>query len=340
MRTLFVGLALCANLTAAIAQTVSGAGSSFAAPLYAKWAEGYLKASGVSVGYVSIGSGAGLRQIRGRMVDFGASDAPLSSEELQKDGLAQFPSAVGGVVPVVNLPGVAAGTLRLTGAVLADIYLGKIVKWNDAAIAALNPGTSLPDSQIAVVRRADGAGTTHLFTNYLSKVSPEWKSKVGEGLSVNWPVGVGAKGNEGVAKFVRSLPNSIGYVEFSQARSSQLAYVLLMNASGHYVAPGTTSFKAAAAAHSWERGLQHGFTNPSGKDVWPITGASFVIVAVKPAQPRQTLAAIRFFDWAYANGSGIAEELGYAPLPESVQSAVRREWSKLADDPGRLASTR
>jgi len=194
--------------------------------------------------------------------------------------------------------------------------------------------------QIAVVRRADGAGTTHIFTSYLSKVSPEWKSKVGEGLSVNWPVGVGGKGNEGVAKFVRNLPNSIGYLEFSHARASQLSYALLMNASGNYVAPGTTSFKAAAAAHSSERGLQHGFTNPTGKDVWPITGASFVIVHVKAAQPKQTQAALRFFDWAYTHGGGIAEELGYAPLPESVQTAVRREWSKLTEDPGRLASTR
>jgi len=341
MKTMLVGLALVGQIAAAVAQSVSGAGASFPAPLYSKWAEAYEKATGVRVAYLSIGSGAGLRQSRARMVDFGASDAPLTSDELNKEGpLLQFPTAIGGVVPVVNLPGIQSGTLRLTGTVLADIYLGKILKWNDAALVALNPEASLPDAQIAVVRRADGAGTTFLFTNFLSKVSPEWKSKVGEGLSVNWPIGVGAKGNEGVARFVKKLPNSIGYVEFAHAKSGQLAHATLMNAAGNYVAPGAAAFTAAAVGTPWNRSLHQVLTNHSGKDAWPITGATYVVVALKPTNPKATQAVIRFFDWAYAHGGQMAGDLGYVPLPEPVQTLVRQEWSQATGDHGRLASAR
>jgi phosphate transport system substrate-binding protein len=234
-------------MSAAVAQDATGAGATFPAPLYAKWADAYNKATGVRLNYQSVGSGAGLRQIRGKTVDFGASDMPLTDAELAKDGLLQFPTVIGGVVPVVNVTGVSAGQLRLTGQVLGDIYLGKITKWNDAAIASLNPGVKLPDAQIAVVRRADGSGTTFIFTNYLSKVNPEWKAKVGEGTAVNWPTGAGGKGNEGVSAFVQRLPNSIGYVEYAYAKQNKLPHVLLQNSAGSFVAPDDATFKAAAA---------------------------------------------------------------------------------------------
>jgi phosphate transport system substrate-binding protein len=341
MKTFLAGLALAGHLSVALGQSISGAGASFPAPLYSKWAEAYEKATGVRVAYQSIGSGAGLRQIRARMVDFGASDAPLTTDELNKDGtVLQFPTAIGGVVPVVNLPGMHGAALRLTGPVLADIYLGKIQKWNDAAIVALNPDVQLPDAQIAVIRRADGSGTTFLFTSFLSKVSPEWKSKVGEGLSVNWPIGVGAKGNEAAAKFVKNLPNSIGYIEYSHAKSNQLAHAMLMNTAGIYVTPGASAFMAAAAGTRWHGNLHQSLTNQPGKDAWPITGATFVVVPLKPAQPKATQSVIRFFDWAYTHGGQIAGELGYVPLSESVQALVRQEWSKVMTDSGRLASAR
>src|SRR5512133_3989445 len=252
----------------AAAQSATGAGASFPAPLYAKWAADYNKATGVKINYQSVGSGAGIKQIDAKTVDFGASDMPLTDEVLAKKGQMQFPTVIGGVVPVVNIKGIAPGQLTLTGQVLGDIYLGKITKWNDAAIASLNPTLQLPDAAIAVVRRADGSGTTFIFTNYLSKVNAEWKSKVGEGTAVNWPTGAGGKGNEGVAAFVQRLPNSIGYVEYAYAKQNKLTYATLQNAAGTFVAPEDDTFKAAAAGADWKKSFYQVLTNQTGKDAW------------------------------------------------------------------------
>ena len=315
----------------AAAQDVTGAGASFPAPLYAKWADAYNKATSQRVNYQSVGSGAGLRQIRGKTVDFGASDAPLSDEDLQKDGLIQFPMVIGGVVPVVNIPGVAPGQLKLTGKVLGDIYLAKVTKWNDAAITALNPGVKLPDAQIAVVRRADGSGTSFIWTNYLSKVNPEWKEKVGEGTAVNWPTGAGGKGNEGVSAFVLRLPNSIGYVEYAYAKQNKMAHVLLQNAAGAYVAPDDLTFKAAAASAEWQKSFYQVLTNQPGKEAWPITGATFIMMHAKQDKPQQAAAALKFFDWAYKAGDKMSEDLDYVPLPDNVKGLVRKEWAKVVD---------
>ena len=265
LKALLAGLLIAASASTALAQQITGAGATFPAPLYAKWADAYNKATGIRVNYQSVGSGAGLRQIRGKTVDFGASDMPLTDEELAKDGLIQFPTVIGGVVPVINVAGVPTRQLRLTGQLLGDIYLGKIVKWSDPAIAALNPGVKLPDVQIAVVRRADGSGTTFIFTNYLSKVNAEWKAKVGEGTAVNWPTGAGGKGNEGVAAFVQRLPNSIGYVEYAYAKQNKMPYALMQNSAGSFVAPDDESFKAAAAGADWKKSFYQILTNQPGK---------------------------------------------------------------------------
>ena len=262
--------------TAWAQQEATGAGASFPAPLYAKWAADYHKATGVKVNYQSVGSGAGLRQIEAKTVDFGASDAPLSDEVLAQKGLVQFPMVIGGVVPVVNIKGIAPGQIRMSGQVLGDIYLGKITRWNDAALTALNPGVPLPDAAIAPVRRADGSGTSFLFTNYLSKVNAQWKAQVGEGTAVNWPTGAGGKGNEGVAAFVARLPNSIGYVEYAYVKQSKMTYVQLQNAAGHYVAPDDAAFKAAAAGADWSKSFHQVLTDQPGKDAWPLTGATFI----------------------------------------------------------------
>ena len=259
---------------------------------------------------------------------------PLTDEELAKDGLVQFPTAIGGVVPVLNVAGIATRQLRLTGPVLADIYLGKITKWNDAAIAKLNPSVKLPDTQIAVVRRADGSGTTFIFTNYLSKVSADWKSKVGEGTAVNWPTGAGGKGNEGVSAFVQRLPNSIGYVEYAYAKQNKMAYALLQNADGNFVAPDDATFKAAAAGAQWQKTFYQILTNQPGKDAWPITGATFIMMHAKQDKPAQAAAALRFFDWAFRNGDKVAEELDYVPMPDSVKQAIRAHWNKITDASG------
>ncbi len=329
------GLALAGAVASAQAQDITGAGATFPAPLYARWAADYQKATSSRINYQSVGSGAGLRQIRGKTVDFGASDMPLTDEELNKDGLMQFPTVIGGVVPVVRIQGVDTRQLRLTGSVLADIYLGKITKWNDAAITALNPGLKLPDAQIAVVRRADGSGTTFIFTNYLSKVSPEWKSKVGEGTAVNWPTGAGGKGNEGVSAFVQRLPNSIGYVEYAYAKQNKLTYALMQNASGAFVAPDDTTFAAAAAGAAWDKSFYQILTNQQGKDAWPITGATFIMMHRTQDKPQQAAAALRFFDWAYRNGDKVSLELDYVPLPESVENAIRKAWGQIRDAGGK-----
>jgi phosphate transport system substrate-binding protein len=322
------------TLTAVQAQDVTGAGASFPAPLYARWAADYNKATGSRINYQSVGSGAGIRQIRGKTVDFGASDAPLKDEELAKDGMIQFPTVIGGVVPVVNIAGIQTRQMKLSGAVLGDIYLGKITKWNDAAIAKLNPGLKLPDAQISVVRRADGSGTSFIFTNYLSKVNDEWKAKVGEGTAVNWPTGAGGKGNEGVAAFVQRLPNSIGYVEYAYAKQNKMTYPLLQNASGSFVAPDDTSFKAAAAGADWSKSFHQILTNQPGNDAWPITGATFIMMHVKQDKPQQAAAALRFFDWAYKNGDQVALELDYVPMPDAVKTAIRQQWAKITDASG------
>jgi phosphate transport system substrate-binding protein len=314
--------------SAALAQDVTGAGATFPAPIYAKWADAYNKATGARINYQSVGSGAGIRQIRGKTVDFGASDMPLTDEELAKDGLLQFPTVIGGVVPVVNIKGIAPGQIRMNGQVLGDIFLGKITKWNDAALTALNPGVPLPDAAIAPVRRADGSGTTFIFTNYLSKVNAEWKAKVGEGTAVNWPAGAGGKGNEGVSAFVQRLPNSIGYVEYAYAKQNKMSYVLMQNKDGAYVKPDDTAFKAAAAGADWGRSFYQILTQQPGKDSWPITGATYILMFKAQDKPANAANALKFFDWAFSNGDKMADELDYVPLPDSLKSLVRKQWSE------------
>jgi len=332
--TFVAAIALAGAVTTASAQDVTGAGATFPAPLYARWAADYNKVTGNRINYQSVGSGAGIKQIRDKTVDFGASDAPLKDDELAKDGMMQFPTAIGGVVPVINIAGVQTRQMRLTGAVLADIYLGKITKWNDPAIASLNTGLKLPDAPIAVVRRADGSGTTFIFSNYLSKVSAEWKSKVGEGTAVNWPTGAGGKGNEGVSAFVQRLPNSIGYVEYAYAKQNKMPYALMQNAAGAFVAPEDTAFKAAAAGAEWSKSFYQILTNQPGKDSWPITGATFIMMHLKQDKPQQAAAALRFFDWAFKNGDKVADELDYVPMPDAVKATIRQQWSKIVDASG------
>jgi phosphate transport system substrate-binding protein len=332
---------LCTALAggSALAQDATGAGASFPAPIYAKWADAYNKATGARINYQSVGSGAGIKQIKGKTVDFGASDMPLADAELQKDGLIQFPTVIGGVVPVVNIQGVAPGQLKVTGQVLGDIYLGKIVKWNDAAITSLNPGVALPDAAIAVVRRADGSGTSFLFTNYLSKVNAEWKAKVGEGTAVDWPKSAGGKGNEGVASFVQRLPNSIGYVEYAYAKQNKMAHVLMKNQAGSFVAPDDLTFKAAAVGADWSKTFFQVLTDQPGKDAWPITGATFILMHKAQDKPAQAASALKFFEWAYVNGDKASEELDYVPLPAPVKDMVRKQWAaELKDTAGKAVA--
>jgi phosphate transport system substrate-binding protein len=331
-----VSAAALLGTTAARAQDVTGAGASFPAPVYAKWADAYHKATGARINYQSVGSGAGIRQIKARTVDFGATDAPLTDEQLAADGMIQFPTVIGGVVPVVNIAGIAPGQMKLTGKVLGDIYLGKVKRWNDPAIAALNPGLKLPDGAIAPVRRADGSGTTFIFTNYLSKVNADWKAQVGEGTAVKWPTGAGGKGNEGVSAFVQRLPNSIGYVEYAYAKQNRMAYVLMQNRDGVYVKPDDASFKAAAAGADWQRSFFQILTEQPGKDSWPISGATFILMHKVQDKPAQAANALKFFDWAFANGDRMSEELDYVPLPAAVKDLVRKQWAdSLRDGAGK-----
>jgi phosphate transport system substrate-binding protein len=317
------------------AAEVTGAGATFPAPIYAKWADAYQKATGNKINYQSIGSGGGIKQITAKTVDFGASDMPLKPEQLDKDGLMQFPTVIGGVVPVLNVEGIKPGDLKLTGTVLAEIFLGKIVKWNDKAIADLNPKLHLPDAPIGVVRRADGSGTSFIFTNYLSKVSEEWKSKVGEGTAVQWPVGLGGKGNEGVAAFVQRLPGSIGYVEYAYAKQNKMSYAILQNAAGNYVVPDDPTFKAAAAGAEWKNGFYEILTNQKGKDAWPISGATFILMQKVQDKPAQGAETLKFFEWAYKNGGKMAEELDYVPMPESVVKLINAAWGNIKDASGK-----
>jgi len=325
-------LAISLMPAAVLAQDVTGAGATFPAPIYAKWADAYNKATGARINYQSVGSGAGIRQIKAKTVDFGASDMPLTDEDLAKDGLLQFPTVIGGVVPVVNIKGIAPGQIKLTGAVLGDIYLGKVTKWNDAALTALNPGVPLPDADISVVRRADGSGTSFIFTNYLSKVNPEWKAKVGEGTAVNWPVGAGGKGNEGVAAFVQRLPNSIGYVEYAYVKQNKMTYTQMRNKDGQYVAPDDTAFKAAAAGADWNKTFYQITTDQPGKTSWPLTNPTYILMYKVQDKPASATNALKFFDWAFHNGDQAADDLDYVPLPDSVKALVRKQWTDQIKD--------
>jgi phosphate ABC transporter, phosphate-binding protein len=312
-----------------ISAEISGAGASFIFPLVSKWSADYNAATGARVNYQSIGSGGGIAQIKAGTVDFGSSDKPLSSEELAQAGLGQFPSAIGGVVPVVNLEGLQAGQLRLSGPLLADIFLGRITTWNDPAIVAANPGVALPASRITLVHRSDGSGTTFNFSNYLSKVSPEWKNKVGEGTSVQWPDGVGGKGNEGVASYVQQIKGAIGYVELAYALQSGMPYAALQNAAGNWVQPSAESFAAAAASADWAsvRDFDLVITNAPGEQAWPITATNFMLMQKKPRDPQRNQQALAFFQWAFANGQHQASELHYVPLPDELVAQIERYWA-------------
>lgn len=326
---LAVAASLSINVTASAAE-ITGAGATFPYPVYAKWAEAYKAKTGVSLNYQSIGSGGGIKQINAKTVDFGASDMPLETKDLEAGGLVQWPMIMGGVVPVVNLPGIAPGKMKLTGALLGDIFLGKIAKWNDPAIVKLNPDLKLPDQAIAVVHRSDGSGTTFLFTNYLSDVNADWKSKVGVNTAVEWPVGIGGKGNEGVANFAGQTPGAIGYVEYAYALQNKLTFTQLSNHDGVFVMPESKTFQSAAANADWQHtpGFHVVLTNQPGKDSWPITGASFILFHKAQQAPERAQEALKFFDWSYHNGGKAAEELDYVPMPNAVVALVEGVWSK------------
>ena len=327
-----VGAALFA--AQALAADITGAGATFPYPIYAKWADAYKKSTGVGMNYQSIGSGGGIKQITAKTVDFGASDMPLKPEELEKAGMIQFPTVIGGDVPVVNLKGIGAGQLKLSGPVLADIYLGKIKKWNDAQITQLNPGLNLPASDINVVHRSDGSGTTFIWTNYLSKMSAEWKSKVGEGTSVNWPTGVGGKGNEGVASYVQRIDGSIGYVEYAYVLQNKMAYTLVKNREGNMVEPSAKAFQAAAAGADWKTApaMYLILTDAPGKDAWPIAGATFILMHKTQAKPENAKEVLKFFDWAYEKGDQMASELDYVPMPDAVVKLIQSNWKTSIKD--------
>ena len=320
---------------AAYAQEITGAGASFPAPVYSKWAADYHKATGVKVNYQSVGSGAGIKQIDSKTVDFGASDMPLTDDVLAKKGQFQFPTVIGGTVPVINVKGIAPGQLKLDGQVLGDIYLGKITKWNDPALKAINPGLALPDADIAPVRRADGSGTTFNFTNYLSRVHPEWKAKVGEGTAVNWPVGAGGKGNEGVAAFVNRLPNSIGYVEYSYVKQNKMTYTLMKNKDGAFVPPSEEAFAAAAAGADWNKSFYQLIVDQPGKGTWPISTATFILMYNVQDKPANATETFKFFSWAFKSGDKIAGDLDYVALPDSVVATIEKAWGNVKDTSGK-----
>jgi phosphate transport system substrate-binding protein len=313
---------------------MTGAGATFPAPIYAKWAESYKAATGNDLNYQPIGSGGGIKQIKAKTVDFGASDMPLKAEELEAEGLVQFPTVMGGVVPVFNLEGISAGQLKLTGEVIASIYLGKITKWNAPELAALNPGVKLSSDDITVVHRADGSGTSFLFTDYLSKSSPAFKTEVGSGTAVKWPVGVGGKGNEGVAANVARIKGSIGYVEYAYAKKNKMEYAQLKNHDGQFVEPTEASFKSAAAGADWAKTPGFGvvLTDQPGKASWPITGATFILMHKVEANPVNAREVLQFFDWSYKNGNGMALDLDYVPMPDAVTKLVRDAWKTQIKD--------
>ena len=325
---LAAGVIAGAALTPALAADISGAGATFPYPIYAKWADAYKKETGIGLNYQSIGSGGGIKQIEAQTVTFGASDAPLKGDVLDKFGLAQFPTVMGGIVPVLNVSGIKSGELVIDGTTLADIYLGKIKKWNDPALKKLNPNAKLPNAAIAVVHRSDGSGTTFNFTYYLNDVSADWKSKVGYNTSVQWPVGLGGKGNEGVANYVARTRNSIGYVEYAYALQNHLTYMKMKNKDGHIVSPTAAAFQAAAAGADWKS--QPGFgvilANQPGAESWPMTAATFILVYKKPSNPADVALALKFFAWAYAKGDKMAESLDYVPFPDSVVKQIQDMW--------------
>lgn len=311
-----------------LASDVTGAGSTFVYPIIAKWADAYKKVSGQTINYQSIGSGGGIKQVQNKTVDFGASDMPLKPEDLEKDGLTQFPVINGADVPVVHLTGIEPGKLKLTGPLLGDIYLGKIKKWNDPAITAINRGLKLPDQAISVVHRSDGSGTTFIWTNFLSKVNADWKSKVGEGTSVNWPTGIGGKGNEGVAQYVSQIEGSVGYVEYAYALQNKMTYTQVKNQAGTFVEPNGESFKAAASGADWSKAKNYYLilTNAPGKSSWPIAGSTFILMQKVQNNPEQAKEVLKFFKWAFENGDGMAKELLYVPLPNQVTKLIEKTW--------------
>lgn len=324
-----VGIALSAAALTVQAVNITGAGASFPYPIYAKWAATYHQETGKQVNYQSIGSGGGQQQIIAKTVDFGASDDPMTAEALDKDNLLQFPAIIGGTVPVVNIDGIEPGQLRLSGSVIADIYMAKITKWDDDAIKALNPDLNLPSNDIVVVHRSDGSGTTFGWTNYLSKVSPEWKDTVGEGKAVRWPTGQGGKGNEGVAAYVRQLKDSIGYVEYAYAKQNNLSWTQLQNKDGEFVQPSQESFAAAAANADWTGtpGMGVILTEEAGAETWPVTSASFILVHKKQDKPENARAVLEFFNWAFENGAEQAAELDYVAMPAEVTSEIKNIWA-------------
>ncbi len=333
---LVVVMTLLFAVSTAFAAEITGAGATFPYPVYAKWAEAYKAKTGTGMNYQSIGSGGGIKQIEAGTVDFGASDKPLKPEELEKNGLLQFPTVIGGVVPVVNVKGIQPGDLKLTGDVLAKIYLGEIAKWDAPEIAKLNPGLKLPSQEITVVHRSDGSGTTFIFTSYLSKVSPQWQEKVGNDAAVSWPVGVGGKGNEGVASYVQRISGSIGYVEYAYALQNKMTYALLKNKEGNFVKPDAKNFQAAAADANWSQtpGFYQILTNQPGQNSWPITGATFILMHQKQKNPQTARQVLKFFDWAYAAGDPLAESLDYIPMPDNVVKLIHEEWRKFVGPDG------
>ncbi|MCP3393093.1 phosphate ABC transporter substrate-binding protein PstS [Bradyrhizobium sp. CCGB12] len=329
LKTIVAAGLVAASTTAAFAADITGAGATFPFPIYSKWADAYKKETGNGLNYQSIGSGGGIKQIQAKTVTFGASDAPLKAEQLEKDGLVQWPMVMGAIVPVVNLEGVKPGELVFDGETLANIYLGKITKWDDAAIKKLNPNVKLPSDAITVVRRSDGSGTTFNFTNYLSKASADWKSKIGEGTAVEWPVGVGAKGNEGVSGNISQTKNSIGYVEYAYAKQNKLTYTGLVNKAGKPVQPTVEAFQAAAANADWSKapGYYVILTDQPGDKSWPITAATFILMHKSATDKAASQEAIKFFRWAFKNGGKMAEELDYIPMPDSVVQQVEKTWA-------------
>jgi len=330
------GLAAAAFAVPATAADITGAGATFPFPVYSKWAEAYKKETGNGLNYQSIGSGGGIKQIQAKTVDFGATDAPLKGPDLEKAGLLQFPTVMGGVVPVINIQGVPSGGLKLTGELLAEIFNGKVAKWSDPRIAALNPGLTLPNAPITPVYRSDASGTTNIFTTYLSEVSDSFKSDLGANTTVSWPIGQGGKGNEGVAATVKQVPNAIGYVEYAYAKQNSIPFALLQNKAGKFPAPDDVSFQAAAANADWSAapGFGISLTNQTGEGAWPITAATFVLIYKNPDKPEQTAEVLKFFNWAYRSGGKLATDLDYVPLPEKVVGQVQANWKEVKSKSG------
>jgi len=338
MRKILVLAAVAAGIAgSAQAADITGACATFPFPIYAKWAEAYKKETGTGLNYQSIGSGGGIRQIKAKTVAFGATDAPLKGEDLTKDGLIQFPTVMGGVVPAVNIAGVEPGKLKLSGEIIAQIYMGDIKKWNDPKIVALNAGVTLPDANINPVYRSDGSGTTFVFTDYLSKVSADWKSKLGTNTAVQWPVGIGGKRNEGASASVKQVPNALGYVEHAYANQNKPAHARVPDAGGAFPAPEEKAFQAAAANANWSEqpGFGISLNNQKGAEAWPITSATFILVHAKPEKPEEVQAALKFFEWAYKSGDKLASDLDYVALPANVKDQVRNAWKGVTDNSGK-----